>query len=466
MLEWLQDQGALLVAAVALATTGCSGAASHEPGPSAGGTSNAGGGPITQTAGASSLAGAAGGGGGVGQAGGGFGGANAGAGGVSTGGGGATTGGSSGRASDGGSAGAPVAGAPAIDYPARADVLEVLGRVNQQFASKWPDPSASLPGNRPSNIWTRSVYYEGLLALYGLTQTEAYRRYALEWAQVNAWALRSPVTNADNQCAGQIYIELYRLDGKRDKTQIAGTLASADAMVKAPASGDWTWVDAIQMSMPVFAKLGVVTADSAYFDKMHDLYAHTRDDEGGGLYDGTVHLWWRDANWKPNKQLTPSGKNVYWSRGNGWAFAALARVLEELPENAPHRAAYLTDFVDMAGALRALQRADGLWNPSLGDPAHFGGPELSGTALFTFGMAWGIRRGLLPEATYAPVVNKAWQGMLTVSVHPNGFLGYVQSSGDDPSDGQPLSFDRVPDFEDYGVGCFLLAGSALAELAH
>jgi rhamnogalacturonyl hydrolase YesR len=365
----------------------------------------------------------------------------------------------------GGVAGASLGGSAGFEYPSRAEVLGALARVNQQFAAKWPDPSAPLPGDRPSNIWTRSVYYEGLLALYGVTQTEAYRSYAIDWAELNSWALRSPVTNADNQCAGQAYLELYRLDGKQDMSQIAGILASADTMVKAQTSGDWTWVDAIQMSMPVFAELGALSADPAYLEKMYALYAHTRDDEGGGLYDVTTHLWWRDAKWKPDQQLTPSGKNVYWSRGNGWVFAALARVLEKLPENAPHRALYEADFLDMAQALLALQRSDGFWNPSLVDAAHFGGPELSGTALFTFGMAWGIRRGLLAEATYAPAVAQAWQGMLAVSVHPDGFLGYVQSTGDDPSDGQPLSFDRVPDFEDYGVGCFLLAGSALAQLA-
>jgi rhamnogalacturonyl hydrolase YesR len=209
----------------------------------------------------------------------------------------------------------------------------------------------------------------------------------------------------------------------------------------------------------------VLSGKNTYYEKMFALYAHTRDDEGGGLYDTSAHLWWRDAKWKPPAQLSPNGKDVYWSRGNGWVFAALARVLERIPENAPHRTTYRDDFVAMAEALRAIQRPDGFWNPSLADPMHFGGPELSGTALFTFGMAWGIRRGLLDAATYGPIVTKAWTGMVAQSVRDDGFLGFVQSTGDDPSDGQPLTADKMPDFEDYGVGCFLLAGSALAALS-
>ena len=44
------------------------------------------------------------------------------------------------------------------------------------------------------------------------------------------------------------------------------------------------------------------------------------------------------------------------------------------------------------------------------------------------------------------------------TVGPDGFLGFVQGTGKDPSAGQPLSYTKVPDFEDYGTGCFLLGG--------
>ena len=46
-----------------------------------------------------------------------------------------------------------------------------------------------------------------------------------------------------------------------------------------------------------------------------------------------------------------------------------------------------------------------------------------------------------------------------------GFFGWVQGTGKEPKDGQPVSYDKVPDFEDYGLGCFLLAGSAVYRLA-
>ena len=57
-----------------------------------------------------------------------------------------------------------------------------------------------------------------------------------------------------------------------------------------------------------------------------------------------------------------------------------------------------------------------------------------------------------------------YYAMVKEAVHPNGFLGYVQGTGKEPKDGQPVTYKSVPDFEDYGVGCFLLAGTEVYKL--
>jgi len=54
--------------------------------------------------------------------------------------------------------------------------------------------------------------------------------------------------------------------------------------------------------------------------------------------------------------------------------------------------------------------------------------------------------------------------MVNESLHPNGFLGYVQGTGKQPSDSQPVDFDNMPNFEDFGLGCFLLAGSEIYKI--
>ena len=53
---------------------------------------------------------------------------------------------------------------------------------------------------------------------------------------------------------------------------------------------------------------------------------------------------------------------------------------------------------------------DGFWNVSLGDPNDFGGPETTGTSLFLYGFAWGVKKGVLPARDYLPALAKGTAG--------------------------------------------------------
>jgi rhamnogalacturonyl hydrolase YesR/sugar lactone lactonase YvrE len=351
----------------------------------------------------------------------------------------------------------------AAALPDKASVLEAMQRANAYFVAKWPDPATPIVTDktRPSNIWTRGTYYEGALALHRINRSAAIHDYAVAWGTAHAWNLSggTATRNADNQCCGQTYLELYQIDPQ--PARIANIRTSILAMVNSTKRDDWWWIDALHMAMPVFARLGVVENDPRYFEAMYQLFNDTRTVRG--LYNTTEHLWWRDNAFKPPFK-TPGGQNCYWSRGNGWVFAAMVRTLDILPANTPHRDDYLAIFLEMAAALRPLQRSDGFWNPSLADPNDFGGKETSGTAMFTYGMAWGIRQGLLPANEYLPVVTKAWNAMVADALHPDGALGYVQGTGAQPSDSQPVTYDKMPNFEDFGLGCFLLAGAEMYRL--
>ncbi|QMW05721.1 glycoside hydrolase family 88/105 protein [Spirosoma foliorum] len=356
--------------------------------------------------------------------------------------------------------------AQAQKLPDRKEIIAKMTLANEYFMKTWPDPGKEIVTNktRPSNIWTRAVYYEGLMALYELDKKKAYYDYAVDWGEKHHWGLRSGINtrNADDQCCGQTYIDLYLIDRKPER--LRDIKASIDAMVQSDKIEDWSWVDALQMAMPVFAKLGVLEKDQAYFEKMYEIYKYSKTRHGGnGLYNPKDGLWWRDKDFVPPYK-EPNGKDCYWSRGNGWVVAALVRVLDIMPKNAPHREEYEKTYLEMMKSLPPIQRMDGYWNVSLHDPTNFGGKELTGTALFVYGMAWGINQGLLDSKTYRPIITKAWNAMATDSVHPNGFLGYVQGTGKEPKDGQPVTYDSKPDFEDYGLGCFLLAGVELCKL--
>jgi len=354
----------------------------------------------------------------------------------------------------------------AQNLPSKKEIMDKMVLANAYFMKKWPDPGQVIVNDktRPSHIWTRAVYYEGLMALYQVNPDKAYYDYSVAWGDAHQWGLNGGIQtrNADNQCCGQTYLDLYALDNKPER--IRDLKASVDLMLATDKLDDWTWIDALQMAMPVFARLGVVYQDNRYYERMYQMYNYSKTIQGGkGLYNTKDHLWWRDKDFVPPYK-EPNGEDCYWSRGNGWVFAALVRVLDVLPKDAPHRKEYLRTFQKMAKALVPVQRADGFWNASLHDPSDFGGKELSGTALFAYGMAWGINHGYLDKGRYQPIVVNAWNVMAKEAVHDNGFLGYVQGTGKQPSDSQPTSYDRVPNFEDFGLGCFLLAGSEVYRL--
>lgn len=114
---------------------------------------------------------------------------------------------------------------------------------------------------RPSNIWTRGVYYEGLMALYSVYPRDDYYKYAVDWSNYHEWGFRNGTTtrNADDYCASQTYIDLYNICP--DPERIRKVKANIDMLVNTPQVNDWWWIDAIQMGMPVFAKLGKLTGE-------------------------------------------------------------------------------------------------------------------------------------------------------------------------------------------------------------
>ena len=343
------------------------------------------------------------------------------------------------------------AASPACALPSRAAVLAIARRVNDQWIGANGDPG--------DNQWARAAYFSGNMALYRTTGEARYLRYAERWAEQNDYAIHDGVAtrSADDHAAGQVYYDLNDIAPEAHK--IAAINQSIRHMVHSqPAKvDDWWWVDALQMAMPVFVRVARRTGDDAYLQKMFALYSDTK--RNVGLYDDINELWWRDDDAKVAR--SPSGKLVFWSRGNGWALAAHAKILALNPGLGTRWPEFRSNIQGLARSLAKAQRADGLFNVNLADPTDFGGPETSGTAFFAFGLAYGIRTGIIDRATYLPVVARAWNGMVATSVHADGFLGYVQGVGHEPGSSQPVTTNSTADF---GIGGFLLAATEVAKL--
>lgn len=348
---------------------------------------------------------------------------------------------------------------------AQTEVLNAARSANDYFMAKYADPTepTHVKKIRPSHLWTRAVYYEGLMALNAIDPQDRYIDYTDRWAAFHKWTPRdgTGTRDADNQCCSQTYLERFVMTG--DSAMLRPTRENLQGQMAEGKLGYWTWIDAIQMAMPVYAQMYKITGDGAYLDHAVAMYRWSRNECGGGLFNEEDGLWWRDADFVPPYK-EKDGNQCYWSRGNGWVLAALVRVMDQMKPRGKAYKELKKDFMAMCGALAECQREDGFWNVSLASPATYGGKETSGTALFLYGISWGLRKGYLKEKAFRPVADKAWQAMKAEALHRDGFLGYVQGTGKEPKDGQPVTYDKVPDFEDFGLGCFLLGATEYYKL--
>lgn len=302
--------------------------------------------------------------------------------------------------------------------------------------------------------WTFAALYDGLLAASKTTGDPKYRNAVQHFAERSDWTLldnRFP--HADDQALGQAFLDLYLAD--RQPVRLANTKEIMDRLIVRPDDPNkllWWWCDALFMSPPVLARMYTITHDRKYLDYMdHEWWLTSAE-----LYHPQEHLYFRDSRFLTQKQA--NGKPLFWSRGNGWVMGAFVNVLQIMPADYPARAKYVEQFREMATVIAKIQSPDGLWRSGLLDPDAYELPEISGSAFFTYAIAYGINEHILDRKTYLPVVEKSWKGMLT-HVYADGRLGSIQ-----PIDGQPGKFKPSASYV-YGVGGFLLAGSEMKRLA-
>ncbi|MFF1453662.1 glycoside hydrolase family 88 protein [Streptomyces sp. NPDC058274] len=342
----------------------------------------------------------------------------------------------------------PTAAADPADQAPRTEACAVADQMISA-ANYWVTNGTNLA----TPDWQNATFHVGNLALVRTTGQSNHKTYP--WAQDNNYQLPTDPKQPflpDNQAAGEAYLDLYTyFHPEIPLDSIRTRITDETAAVNAGHKDYWNYVDALNMAMPSFARMSQIDNNPAILDTMQQLFHYTEKEAGGhGLFNETHGLWYRDAHF--------AGTGVFWSRGNGWALAAMTKVLQVLPQDDPRRPEYLRVFKKMALTLSLTQRRDGFWNPDLLNPHHFGGPESSGTSLFTYGIAWGINTGILDARRYQPVVDKAWTALSTKALQPSGLVGYVQP--DDTKPGPAKTTDTTA----YGVGTFLLAGQQMAKL--
>jgi len=343
--------------------------------------------------------------------------------------------------------------------PKKQQILTLLQRANS-----W---QMAHPVMKPDDRnWERATWYTGVMAAWKATQDRLFLDQALEWGRQQEWQVGTEPAGANRLFCVETWTELYLVKKDRGMIEPAIQWLATPGPISPAGSKQWyldpygdshnkehelVYVDSLY-GASALAMLAKATGDQKYIDIMNAFF----EDVTGQLLDKESGLYYRDPRFIG--QRTANGKKIFWSRGNGWAFAGIARVLEYLPKNHPSRQHYLEIFRRQAAELIKRQGADGLWRVNLEDPDPFPNPETSGTGFFCFGLAWGINHGVLNRKEYLPAVEKAWAG-LTQSLSPEGKVLWGQQV-----DGEPHFVARESTHE-YVTGTFLLSGSEIYNLA-
>jgi rhamnogalacturonyl hydrolase YesR len=320
-------------------------------------------------------------------------------------------------------------------------------------------------GATANDGWRWAPYFMAVEALQQETGDATYRQWLQAWGDRNGWnpeAPASPTSNPDSRAAIQVWQDSLRIG-------VPANLAPSDRVLAAdlslPASQYW-WVDAMFMGMPLWPRWAERTGNPAYQAKSAQFYYFLKNQGATtwrtgctdtGLFDATENLWWRDCKYVPERDAL--GHKVFWARGNGWVLGAMARTLMALPSTDPQYAEYRSMLQRMSARVASLQSPDGMWRSNLLSPSLYPAAETSGTALFVYAMAYGIRTRALDAPTYLPVVTRAWNGLRTTALKSDGFLSHCQGVGEAP--GAPSTTTSIA----YCVGAFGLAATELAKLS-
>jgi rhamnogalacturonyl hydrolase YesR len=101
----------------------------------------------------------------------------------------------------------------------------------------------------------------------------------------------------------------------------------------------------------------------------------------------------------------------------------MSELLSELPKNHPKRAAIMAGYLKMMATLLKYQDADGVWHQLIDRPDSY--QESSCTAMFTFAMITGVKKGWLKGNEYAQAARKGWIGLNAKFIDKDGLVDKV-----------------------------------------
>lgn len=332
-------------------------------------------------------------------------------------------------------------------------------------------PESHRAKSENAKFWIQAAFNIGLMRWTDATGNQEYLAHLDQMAKREKFdLLQDRPYHADDHTIAQTYIWLaeqtgnkdaikptqklfdWILDNRKDQVSLEMLDSTASGHGEVHLEGNcqtrWCWADALFMAPRAWIQLSNATGDPKYTDYADKEFWASAD----YLFSDHHGLFFRDSRYFDMKN--ENGNPVFWGRGNGWVFAAIPLIIDELPENHPSKARYIELYKKNAAGLLTLQRENGFWPVSLKDPEIVKTPEVSGTGFITFGLAWGVNNGILTEPAYKESVEKGWQALST-TVAQDGRVNWVQHVGKSPD---PV---KETDSQLYGTGAVLLAASEM-----
>ncbi len=368
--------------------------------------------------------------------------------------------------------------------------------LSQQLAATamhlWKDSLVvgSSKDGRARWVYQESVYLRGLEELYYTTGDQKYYDFIKKHVDyyVNAdgsiRTYRYADMSIDNIPMGRMVLFLYKKTGEEKYLKAIQTLnRQMEEMPRTDEGSIWhkaiypwqVWLDGLYMGQPFYAEYTkVMKKDAAIYDDITNQFvwieAHTRDPKTGLLYHG----WDESKGMKWANDVTGCSPQ-FWSRAMGWYALALAEVPAFMPANHPGQQKLKEIFVRLATAVQKAQDpATGVWwqiTDSVGVKGNY--PESSGSCMFVYALARGVRLGYLP-ASFLATAKKGYEGIKKQFIETDA-TGQVNLKytcrgaglGNNPyRDGSFAYYIHEPVITNdaHGIGSFILAANEMEKV--
>ncbi|WP_308991068.1 glycoside hydrolase family 88 protein [Mariniflexile litorale] len=355
---------------------------------------------------------------------------------------------------------------------------------------RFPKPSLLDFRTSPKWSYTPGLVLSAFSKVYEQTNNKKYYDYIYAYADelidstgaIETYKLENQ--NLDMIKSGDVLLYLYPKTKEERFLKAMQTLDNQmESQPKTSDGGYWhkkiyphqMWLDGLYMAEPFHARYARdYIEDEAKKQKIYNdvvlqfdlIQKHSRDEKSGLLYHG-----WDESKEQKWANKETGNSQHFWSRGMGWYGMSMVDVLDFLPENHPGRERIITYLNQFAEATTNVQDETGLWWQVLNQGNREGNYlEATGTAMFTYTFAKGVRKGYL-DKKYLDVAEKAYAGLLEnlITVEENGVVNLNKCCGVAGLGGNPY---RDGSYEYYinemirsndpkGTGPFILASLEL-----